>query len=80
VAYARSPEIMQKLHEYFTMDGVSRCFPKPMGGNVVLQIWWIVAQWFDVVRHCDSILSATERFVWLGVEGVPLHAWDGDFF
>jgi len=38
VAYARSPEIMQKLHEYFTMDGVSRCFPKPMGGNVVLQI------------------------------------------
>jgi len=39
-----------------------------------------VAQWFDVVRHCDSILSATERFVWLGVEGVPLHAWDGDFF
>ncbi|KAL3598110.1 hypothetical protein D5086_006028 [Populus alba] len=33
VAYARSPEIMQKLHGYFTMDGVSRCFPRPMGGN-----------------------------------------------
>jgi len=38
MAYARSPKIMPKLHGYFTMDGVSRCFPKPMGGNVVLQI------------------------------------------
>ena len=40
---------------------------------------WL-AQWFDVVRQWEPILSATERFVWFGVEGVPLHAWDGDFF
>lgn len=39
-----------------------------------------LAQWFDVVRHREPILTATERFVWLRVEGVPLHACDGDFF
>ncbi|KAJ6932078.1 hypothetical protein NC651_007705 [Populus alba x Populus x berolinensis] len=39
VAYARSPEIMQKLHGYFTMDGVSRCFPRPMGGTYISSLF-----------------------------------------
>ncbi|KAL9379882.1 hypothetical protein Peur_028364 [Populus x canadensis] len=36
VAYARSPETIPNLHEYFSMEGVSCCLPGPMGGNAVL--------------------------------------------
>lgn len=36
VAYARSPETIPNVHEYFSMEGVSCCLPRPMGGNVVL--------------------------------------------
>uniref|UniRef100_U7DX10 Uncharacterized protein n=1 Tax=Populus trichocarpa TaxID=3694 RepID=U7DX10_POPTR len=31
VAYARSPETIPNLHEYFSMEGVSCCLPGPMG-------------------------------------------------
>ena len=36
VAYARSPETIPNLHEYFSMEGVSCYLPRPMGGNAIL--------------------------------------------
>ncbi|CAK7357056.1 unnamed protein product [Dovyalis caffra] len=70
VDYARSSEVIPNLHEYFPMEGVSCVLPKPTSGNA----------WLDLVKPWEPELVATERFTRLFVDGVPLHAWDVEFF
>ena len=91
-AYARSPEIILNLHEFFSMDGVSCYSPRTMGGNEDLHTFHSVNlmhdmigevcdrlfQWFGVIKPWEPDLIAKERFFWLRMEGVPLHAWNSE--
>jgi hypothetical protein len=88
-AYARSPKVIPTLHEYFSKKGVSYCLPRHIGGNNdVLFTFdrvelmhdmsddvcdWL-SRWFDMVKPWEPNLIATECFVCLREESVPLQA------
>ncbi|GKV11964.1 hypothetical protein SLEP1_g23173 [Rubroshorea leprosula] len=94
VGTARSVEIVPIIQERFYMEGLFSVKLRAMGGKLVLldgddkddlkdlmesAADWL-KQWFDDIRPWTPNRVASERFVWLKVSGVPLHAWGPNFF
>ncbi|KAJ6737146.1 hypothetical protein OIU85_019235 [Salix viminalis] len=51
-AYARSPEVILNLHDFFSMDGVSCYSPRTMGGNADLHTFHSVNLMRDRLVRC----------------------------
>ncbi|GKV41862.1 hypothetical protein SLEP1_g49342 [Rubroshorea leprosula] len=94
VGLAHSVEMVRNLQEKFYMEGYFSCRIRAMGGRMVLldcedkeelkdlvelAADWL-GQWFEVVRPWTPEMVAKERFVWIRGQGVPLNAWNTEFF
>ncbi|GLT47665.1 hypothetical protein SLA2020_213410 [Shorea laevis] len=89
-----SVEMVRNLQEKFYMEGYFSCQFRAMGGKMVLLdcedkeelknlvelgATWL-GQWFQEVRPWTPKMVSKERFVWMRCQGVPLNAWEYDFF
>ncbi|GKV11959.1 hypothetical protein SLEP1_g23168 [Rubroshorea leprosula] len=94
VGTAHSVEMVRNLQEKFYMEGYFSCRIRAMGGKLVLLDCedkeelkdlvelganWL-GQWFEEVRPWTPDMVSKERFVWMRCQGVPLNAWEPDFF
>ncbi|GKV36093.1 hypothetical protein SLEP1_g44261 [Rubroshorea leprosula] len=83
------PSIIPNLPEIFFNEGFPSIKIAPMGGNLVLiddkdpeyvkelvdgNLQWVVA-YFDRIKYWAPSDIAEERFVWVRIQGLPIHAW-----
>ncbi|GLT59697.1 hypothetical protein SLA2020_325030 [Shorea laevis] len=88
VGVALSPSIISNLPEIFFNEGFPLIKIAPMGGNLVLiddeilecikelvdgNLQW-VSSYFDRIKFWSPTDIAKERFVWVRIQGLPLHA------
>ncbi|GKV21933.1 hypothetical protein SLEP1_g31856 [Rubroshorea leprosula] len=94
VGKVHSVEMVRNLQEKFYMEGYFSCRIRAMGGKMVLldcedkeelkdlvemaSDW--LAQWFEEVSPWTPEKVASERFVWIRCQGVPLNVWKSEFF
>ncbi|GLU22241.1 hypothetical protein SLE2022_383310 [Rubroshorea leprosula] len=94
VGKVHSVEMVRNLQEKFYMEGYFSCRIRAMGGKLVLldcddkeelkdlvemaSDW--LEQWFEEVSPWTPEKVASERFVWIRCQGVPLNAWNSEFF
>ncbi|GKU88292.1 hypothetical protein SLEP1_g2574 [Rubroshorea leprosula] len=84
-----TPSIIPNLPEIFFNEGFPSIKIAPMGGNLVLiddedpehvkelvdgNLQWVAA-YFDRVKYWAPSDIAEERFVWVRIQGLPIHAW-----
>ncbi|GLT31636.1 hypothetical protein SLA2020_063590 [Shorea laevis] len=89
VGVVLSPFIIPNLSEIFFNEGFPSIKIIPMGGNLVLiddedpecikelvdgKLQWVTT-YFDRIKYWSPSDIAEERFVWVRVQGLPLHAW-----
>ncbi|GKV09274.1 hypothetical protein SLEP1_g20799 [Rubroshorea leprosula] len=89
VGVALSPSIISNLPEIFFNEGFPSIKITPMGGNLVLiqeeypecikelvdgNLQWVSA-YFEKIKYWSPTDIAEERFVWVRIQGLPLHAW-----
>ncbi|GKV29210.1 hypothetical protein SLEP1_g38156 [Rubroshorea leprosula] len=94
VGITHSVEMVRNLQEKFYLEGYFWCRIRAMGGKMVLldsvdkdelkdlvemASEWL-AQWFEGVKLWTPDMVATERYAWIRCQGVPLNAWETDFF
>ncbi|GLT47288.1 hypothetical protein SLA2020_209950 [Shorea laevis] len=89
VGVVQSLSIIPNLPEIFFNEGFPSIKIAPMGGNYVLiddedpeyikelvdgNLQWVAA-YFDRIKYWSPSDIAEERFVWVRIQGIPLHAW-----
>ncbi|GLT40909.1 hypothetical protein SLA2020_150070 [Shorea laevis] len=89
VGVALSPSIIPNLSKIFFNEGFPSIKIAPMGGNLVLiddedsecirelvdgNLQWVAA-YFDRIKYWFPSDIAEERFVWVRILGLLLHAW-----
>ncbi|GKV45597.1 hypothetical protein SLEP1_g52662 [Rubroshorea leprosula] len=89
VGVVSSPSIIPNLPEIFFNEGFPSIKIAPMGGNLVLiddedpeyvkelvdgNLQWVAA-YFDRIKFWTPSDIAEERFVWVRIQGLPIHAW-----
>ncbi|GLT96029.1 hypothetical protein SLE2022_136780 [Rubroshorea leprosula] len=89
VGVALSPSIISNLPEIFFNEGLPSIKITPMGGNLVLieeenpecikelvdgNLQW-VSSYFERIKFWSPTDIAEERFVWVRIQGLLLHAW-----
>ncbi|GLU08687.1 hypothetical protein SLE2022_255840 [Rubroshorea leprosula] len=94
VGHVNSLDCIPALHEIFELKGYFNIAVIPLGGNMVLlksddtnlirevvdneQQW--LSRWFERVQTWSTFDVSQERFLWVKVTGIPLHAWKESFF
>ncbi|GLU00543.1 hypothetical protein SLE2022_179040 [Rubroshorea leprosula] len=89
VGVVLTPSIIPNLPEIFFNEGFPSIKIAPMGGNLVLiddedpehvkelvdgNLQWVTA-YFDRIKFWAPSDIAEERFVWVRIQGLPIHAW-----
>ncbi|XP_058775853.1 uncharacterized protein LOC131650141 [Vicia villosa] len=88
------PGSTYNIQSHFKMEGYFLVKVTPMGGNLCLleeseegviedligvgETWW--KQWFQVIRRWNELDIDDGRVSWISVYGVPIHAWNAEFF
>ncbi|XP_058763424.1 uncharacterized protein LOC131636852 [Vicia villosa] len=88
------PGSTYNIQSHFEMEGFFQVKVTPMGGNLCLleeseegiikdligdgETWW--KQWFQVIRRWNELDIDDGRVSWISVYGVPIHAWNAEFF
>ncbi|PNY11622.1 hypothetical protein L195_g008233 [Trifolium pratense] len=94
VGVVEHPGMSYNIQEAFHMQGYFGVKITPLGANLVLledqvegeikalmeDAWGWLEQWFKEIRPWSSGEVDTDRLVWLRVYGIPVHAWNDNFF
>ncbi|GLT95584.1 hypothetical protein SLE2022_132580 [Rubroshorea leprosula] len=94
VGVVLSPSVIPNLPEICFNEGYPSTKIAPMGGNLVLlddvnpecikelvdgNLEW-VSSYFNRIKFWSPFDITDERFVWVRIQGVPLHAWSEENF
>lgn len=94
VGYVHEPDIVQTIQDKIKDVGLLSMFVLPMGGDKVsIQTMEggdfeelakdaesMMKDWFSDITRWSPQEVAKKRYTWVRCQGVPLHAWKGDFF
>lgn len=94
VGYVHEPDIVHTLQDKIKDVGLLSMSVCPMGGDKVLIQTMEGEDFEELAKDAESMLKdwfiditkwspqevAKQRYTWIRCQGVPLHAWKGDFF